>query len=196
MKTLRITLALLLISSLCFGAVFRTDNADFSDTISGNPLLVTLTTGRPLLVDDVYTVFGEDEATINEDGLNSYPAFTELHHYTSDYANWIISGNVTLSQGEASPFETGVYSAKYNISAPTNRTIQTNTITEDANGKTIQFSMWVKAIQDTSIRKRVISNVGVLTTVNTAITVAEGWQELSFSLYFRSCNDFMVYCTF
>lgn len=73
---------------------------DFTDSItdkvSGEDMATVLSAGRPLLVNDVYTEFGENEPTINEDGLHTYGAFTCLNGKTNDVSDSYWNKTVTV----------------------------------------------------------------------------------------------------
>ena len=102
-----------------------------------------------------------------------------LLNYTEQFDNgyWTKGGNTSVSAGEVDP-NGGSTAFKYNISAPTGRNIDTpdNVIT---GGKAYTFSLYVKAITNTTIRLRQSGNIAFDKDVS--ITTAQGWQRISFT---------------
>ena len=100
-----------------------------------------------------------------------------LLEYTESFDNsyWSKSGNASVSAGEVDP-NGGSTAFKYNISAPTGRNIDTvdNVVT---SGKTYTFSLYVKAITNTTIKLRQSGNAAFVEDVS--ITTAQGWQRIS-----------------
>ena len=98
-------------------------------------------------------------------------------NYTEQFDNgyWSKSFNASVSAGEVDP-NGGSTAFKYNISAPTGRNIDTvdNVVT---SGKTYTFSLYVKAITNTTIRLRQSGNAAFVEDVS--ITTAQGWQRIS-----------------
>jgi hypothetical protein len=80
------------------GFAFLVENMlqTMQDRVSGTPVDITLTAGRPK--GDDSTLAGTDEATIDSDGnLNTYGSFEQLCPYSEDTGNWTGSGPWTQS---------------------------------------------------------------------------------------------------
>ena len=102
-----------------------------------------------------------------------------LLSYTQEFddAFWTKGGNTSVSAGEVDP-NGGSTAFKYNISAPTERNIDTP-VNLVSGGKTYTYSLYVKAITNTTIRLRQSGNATFHEDVS--ITTAQGWQRISFT---------------
>lgn len=97
-------------------------------------------------------------------------AFTSSEYFD----NWILQTNVNLTHNAIESPEGLINGVKYNISSNSQRAIDQNVTL--SNGNTYTFSLYVKAIVDTTIIVR--DNIGGWSE-NIDVLAADGWQRIT-----------------
>jgi hypothetical protein len=101
------------------------------------------------------------------------PTRTNYIEYSEYFNAWTKQGAVTITDNATTSPSGSNDASKYNISASTNRALdQTITLT---SGVTYTFSMWVKAIVDTTIRVRSDANDW---SEDISLLVSDGWKRI------------------
>ena len=101
------------------------------------------------------------------------PTRTNYIEYSEYFNAWTKQGAVTITDNATTSPSGSNDASKYNISASTNRALdQTITLT---SGVTYTFSMWVKAIVDTTIRVRSDASDW---SEDISLLVSDGWKRI------------------
>jgi len=130
------------------------------------------TTTDPVTLPDTFNV------TVVPDGKEyAAPLFiprTNLLPYSEDFNSWTLQSSVTITDNATtSPTGSGDAS-KYNISATTQRALDQSVVLNDSS--TYTFSMWVKAIVDTTLRVRSDASDW---SEDIDLLVSDGWKRIT-----------------
>ena len=109
-----------------------------------------------------------------EPSLLLEPQRTNLFNSSEYFDNWILQTNVNLTHNAINSPEGLINGVKYNISSNVQRAIDQNVTL--SNGNTYTFSLYVKAIVDTTIRVRDDFG-GWVEDIN--VLASDGWQRIT-----------------
>ena len=147
-------------------------NAQLEQGLVAQPYIPTTTTA-------VYEGITDDVPRVDYSGggcpsLLLEPQRTNSFTSSEYFNNWILQTNVNLTHNAIESPEGLVNGVKYNISSNVQRAIDQNVTL--SNGNTYTFSLYVKAIVDTTIRVR--DNIGGWIE-DIDVLAADGWQRIT-----------------
>ena len=127
------------------------------------------TTGKAGVLDNLPRI----DYTSGSAQLLMEPSRTNKIEYSEYFNAWTKQSNVTVTDNSTTSPSGFNDASKYSISASTDRALdQTTTLT---SGVTYTFSMWVKAIVDTTIRVRSDGNDW---SEDISLLVSDGWKRI------------------